>query len=117
MDSAVKLACFVNRPSMFVPRVDRDNITSFLHGFDVATPESDVRFTARLSEHIEVEYRIVAREFGWCGQVADVSVERGQDWVEAFQQFANAVLRPQLAKIDRDSIPEDLHGLIASLLD
>ncbi|MEO6252973.1 MAG: hypothetical protein ABIO79_06695 [Ferruginibacter sp.] len=82
---------FINRTGIYIPIIDKENIISFLSGYEIGT-NGECAFIHNLSEYIEKEYKIERTSIGWPGQVQQYSTENNLEWVTSFKKIASEYL-------------------------
>ena len=90
-DDVEGLSKFIERPGMYIPTTDRDNIVSFVHGYEHGT-KGKCKFTDALSNLLAEKYSIKKHATGWSNQIERYSEEISESWVETFTQTASEVL-------------------------
>ena len=76
------LANFVDRTSLWINPIDRNSITSFIHGFEAGTENKC--FTSTLKNHLESEHNIYGSNQGWPNQVFLYAEKKEMNWNDAF---------------------------------
>jgi len=90
-DHKKRLLHFLARPAMYIFPVDKNNIVSFVTGYEIGSDDA-CDFTSILNDHIGVKHGIARNSTGWPGQIQQYSEAQGVDWVEGFKKLAHEIL-------------------------
>ncbi|MGH1484986.1 MAG: hypothetical protein ACRBCI_02125 [Cellvibrionaceae bacterium] len=88
---AKSLLAFISRMGMYIFEEDKENIRSFLTGYEVGSL-GECCFTEMLSNKLEEKYKIKKYATGWSDQVERYAGQSNIDWQQAFQLVASEVL-------------------------
>ncbi|MGH2666399.1 hypothetical protein [Flavobacterium sp.] len=86
------LIFFIEKTGMFMSQIDKNNIVSFLTGYEIDKQNKNI-ITQKISEIVSRKYNIEYRNTGWLGQISRLSTELGLDWVATFKQIIQEVLK------------------------
>ena len=86
------LVFFIHRPGMFIRENSKENIISFIHGFEYAR-NMECEFTAKLSEHFKLVFGIEVRAVGWPYQITMLAEKLNEDWIVVFKRESLIVLK------------------------
>ena len=89
---------FLNRMGMFIFVQDRNNIVSYLHGYEEGRLKRCL-FLKLLSEMIAKKYSIRYSSDGWWGQLDRLSKKLKKSWEDTFQLVALEILEPTAATL------------------
>ncbi|MCA0133951.1 hypothetical protein [Winogradskyella alexanderae] len=81
---------FFDRTFMWIHPIDRNTITSFIHGFEAGSDNKF--FTTLLKKHLESEYNIFGSNQGWPNQVRLYAEKKEIDWNEAFFELGKTII-------------------------
>ena len=76
---------------MFVCPSNRENVVSFLHGYQYGTA-GECRFTEVLSQHLAKRHRVKPDSLGWPHQIARLADRRSLDWMDVYLLISSEVL-------------------------
>ena len=80
---------FLARIGMFVQPINKNTITSFIHGFEFGTNRD---FTKQLSQYIENEKGIKCLSLGWWSQIERLATQNQSNWVDTFKEVSYELL-------------------------
>ena len=89
------LSIFLTRTSMFVCPVNKDNIVSFLHGYE-AGAQGKCNFTELISQRFETQYKVKRTACGWPHEIEQYAENRDLDWLQGFVFMASEVLNAEV---------------------
>ncbi|MBD0403498.1 hypothetical protein [Flammeovirga sp. EKP202] len=84
------LELFVHRLNMYIPSVTKDNIISFIHGYESGKKQNDL--TQTISELLESKYNIEKKACGWPHQIQTYSKRKRLSWVDGFKLIINEII-------------------------
>lgn len=84
-------AQFLLRPGMYVYPITRDNIISFLVGYEIGSRDR-CKFTDLIGRKLEQKYHVEGSIYRWPDQIDRYASARYADWVQAFLTIATEVL-------------------------
>jgi len=85
------LTTFNARMGMYVCRSNRENIVSFLHGYECGAG-AECQFTKILTEHLTRKHRVESNPSGWPDQIARLAERNSLDWMEIYLLVTEEVL-------------------------
>jgi hypothetical protein len=80
---------FLRRTGMYVSPITRDNITSFMIGYEIGS-RNKCEFTDLIYQKLEEQYHFKSNS--WPDQVNQYAIAETLDWVQAFLTIATEVL-------------------------
>ena len=86
------LIFFIEKTGMFVTQLDRNNLVSFLTGYEIGKQNKN-RITENISDLIANKYKIEYRNTGWPGQITELSNKFSLSWVETFKVIVQEILK------------------------
>ena len=93
---------FITRTGMFIGKVSKESIISFIHGYEIGT-EGKCNISNLISELLTNEFDIKKMATGWNGQIEEYSKERNQNWILSFRQLTLKIFyRNENSKTDSD---------------
>jgi hypothetical protein len=84
---------FVHRMGMFIFVQDKNNIVSYLHGYEEGRLKRCL-FSRLLSEMVADKYSVRYSSDGWWGQLDRLSKELNKSWEDTFRLVALEILEP-----------------------
>ncbi|WP_167342056.1 hypothetical protein [Nonlabens sp. SY33080] len=84
------LDLFINRTSMWINPIDKNTITSFIHGFEAGTDKKS--FTSLLKDYLESEHNINGSNQGWPNQVLLYAQKNELSWSNAFLELGITII-------------------------
>jgi len=84
------LDLFINRTSMWINPIDKNTITSFIHGFEAGTDKKS--FTSLLKNYLESEHNIYGSNQGWPNQVLLYAEKNDLSWSDAFFELGKTII-------------------------
>jgi hypothetical protein len=86
---------FITKPFMFISILDRDNIISFMHGFECLT-KNKFPFTNTIRKLASEKYKIKYDSLGWPGQIDKLAKKKSLPWAVLFRSFVlEALVSPK----------------------
>ncbi|WP_347923685.1 hypothetical protein [Pontimicrobium sp. SW4] len=82
---------FIERTSMWIYPIDRNTITSFIHGFQAGSDNKC--FTSTLKNHLESKHNIYGSNQGWPNQVSLYAEKKEMNWSNAFFELGKIILK------------------------
>ena len=89
------LSFFLTRTGMYVCPVAKDNIVSFLHGYEAGS-QGKCNFTELISRRLETQYNARRMASGWPHQIEQYVEKKGLDWLQGFVFIASEVLNAEV---------------------
>lgn len=83
------LSFFIQRMEMFLPLIDKNNIISFIHGYEAGINEK--RITENITALLSKKYKIDYDTLGWPEQIQKYTFKNSVNWIEAFKQICNKI--------------------------
>ncbi|WP_025665520.1 hypothetical protein [Aquimarina megaterium] len=80
------LMLFITRTGMYIGKVSKESIISFIHGYEIGT-EGKCKISGLISDLLFNEFGIKKMATGWNGQIEEYSKQRNQDWTISFRQL------------------------------
>ncbi len=80
---SLDLEHFINRTSMYIFPVDRYNIVSFIHGYEMGIQNSSL--TIHIKDYLIEKYNINHSNQGWPSQIEEFSKMNEIEWIDAFR--------------------------------
>jgi hypothetical protein len=85
------LEFFIDRTSMWINPIDRNTITSFIHGFEAGSDKKI--FTSLLKDYLESEHNIYGSNQGWPNQVLRYAEKKKLSWNDAFFELGKVIIK------------------------
>lgn len=100
---------------MYITTQDKDNVVSFIHGYEVGTTTRD--FTNSLERFVIDKFNIEPLATGWPGQIERLSKKLQQSWLQTFKQVSLQVIAGTNGDDLREALDKTIKAKIRGLIE
>jgi hypothetical protein len=114
-DHKIQLLHFIVRTPMFIVPQDKNNIVSFLHGYEYGDRTSNL--SALLKDFLTRKFNIPEVSTGWPGQIERLARRQAQHWVRTLKQVILELITEAGIEDLKEALDETIKRRVQALIE